>query len=111
MEISTKAHNNCDVVKMAGRIDSATAPDLKTIFKELTDSKRFNIVFDMSEVIFISSTGVWVLMETQKECRKRNRGELVISSVNEKIQHSLDLAGLKHFFKFFANETDAVGNF
>lgn len=111
MSIETTNYKSCDVVNMSGRIDSSTAPALTDAFKALTDDGRFNLVLDMGEVEFISSTGVWVLMETQKECKKRKRGELVIANVNEKIQHSLDLAGLKHFFKFFDSVTDAVGNF
>ena len=111
MSIETTNYKSCDVVQMAGRIDSNTAPALTDAFKALTDDGKFNLVFEMSEVEFISSTGVWVLMETQKECKKRKRGELVIANVNEKIQQSLDLAGLKHFFKIFDTVTDAVGNF
>lgn len=111
MEITTTNYKSCDVVAMEGRIDSNTAPKLTEAFNALTETGHYNLVFDMSRVEFISSTGVWVLMETQKECKKLKRGELVIASVNEKIQHSLDLAGLKHFFKFFDNVTDAVGNF
>jgi len=111
MSIQTTNYKSCNVVNMSGRIDSNTSPALTDAFKALQDDNKFNLVFDMGEVEFISSTGVWVLMETQKECKKRKRGELVIANVNEKIQHSLDLAGLKHFFKFFDNVTDAVGNF
>ena len=111
MEIKTTNYKSCDVVMMSGRIDSDTSPQLTEAFKALTDDGKFHLVFDMGKVEFISSSGVWVLMETQKECKKRKRGELVIANVNEKIQHSLDLAGLKHFFKIFDNVTDGVGNF
>lgn len=111
MDIETTNYKSCDVVKMAGRIDNSTAPQLTEAFKALTDDGRYHLVFDMGAVEFISSTGVWVLMETQKECKKLKRGELVIANVNEKIQHSLDLAGLKHFFKILDSVTDAVGNF
>ncbi len=111
MEIKTTNYKSCDVVEMGGRIDSDTAPQLTEAFKALTDDGRYNLVFDMGKVEFISSTGIWVLMETQKVCKKHKNGELVITNVNEKIQHSLDLAGLKHFFTFFDNVTDAVGNF
>lgn len=111
MDISTTKYKRCDVVTMNGRIDSNTAPTLTDEFNAITENGRYKIVFDMSDVNFISSTGVWVLMETQKKCKKYNRGELVISNVNEKIQHSLDLAGLKHFFTFYDDVTDGVGNF
>jgi anti-sigma B factor antagonist len=111
MELTTKEYNSCDLVAVTGRIDSETSPKLQETFNDLLAKKRYNIVFDMSGVDFISSAGVWTLMETQRECKKLSRGELVIASANEKIQHSLDLAGLKHFFKIFDDMTEAVGSF
>lgn len=96
---------------MVGRIDSDTAQELKETFKAITDEGRFRIAFDMSEVDFMSSVGVWVLLDTQKMCKRYNRGDLVIASVNENIQHTLDLAGLIHFFKIYDSVLDAVGSF
>jgi anti-sigma B factor antagonist len=111
MDITTKEYRRCDMVKVAGRIDSNTAPELKDTFEAITNDGRFRIVFDMSEVTFISSVGVWVLLETQKTCKRYNRGELVITNVNEKIEHTLDLAGLITFFKIYDDVLDAVASF
>ncbi len=111
MDITTKQYRRCDLVKTEGRIDSNTAPELRDTFEAITNDGRFRIVFDMSEVTFISSVGVWVLLETQKTCKRYNRGDLVISNVNEKIQHTLDLAGLLSFFRIYDDVLEAVGNF
>lgn len=111
MTISTTTYNSCDVVKMSGRIDSATSPDLSEAFKGIMNQNRFKLVFDMGEVEFVSSAGIWVLMETQKECKKHSGGELLLANVNDKIQQSLDLAGLKHFFTMFDEVVAAVGHF
>jgi anti-sigma B factor antagonist len=111
MNITSTQYKRCDLVKMVGRIDSDTAQDLKDAFKSITDASRFRIAFDMSEVDFMSSVGVWVLLDTQKLCKRYNRGDLVIASVNENIQHTLDLAGLIHFFRVFDSVLDAVGSF
>ena len=111
MDITTKQYRRCDLVKMKGRIDSQTAQGLKDTFNAITDEGRFRIVFDMSEVNFISSIGIWVLLDTQKTCKRYNRGELVITGINEKIRYTLDLAGLIHFFKIYDNVLEAVGSY
>ena len=111
MDITTKKYRRCDLVKAVGRIDSHTAPEVRDTFEAITKDGRFRIVFDMSEVTFISSVGVWVLLETQKTCKRYNRGDLVIAKVNEKIQHTLDLAGLLTFFRIYEDVLDAVGSF
>ena len=111
MDITTKQYRRCDLVKMKGRIDSQTAQGLKDTFNAITDEGRFRIVFDMSEVNFISSIGIWVLLDTQKTCKRYNRDELVITGINEKIRYTLDLAGLIHFFKIYDDVLEAVGRY
>lgn len=111
MDITTQQYRRCDLVKMKGRIDSQTAQGLGDTFKAITDGGRFRIVFDMSEVDFVSSIGIWVLLDTQKTCKRYNRGELVIAGVNEKIRYTLDLAGLIHFFKIYDDVLEAVGSY
>jgi anti-anti-sigma factor len=110
MEITKTSYKRCDLVKAVGRIDSNTAPDLENAFNEIIDGGKMGIVFDMSEVDFISSRGLWVLLETQKAC-KRGNGKLVLTNVSEDMQQSLDLAGVKHFIDILDDVTSAVGSF
>ena len=109
MEISTTAYNRCNLVKVSGRIDSNTAPDLEKAFNELIEGSD-GIVFDMAEVEFISSRGLWVLLETQKTCKKK-KSKLVLVNVAEDMMESLDLAGVKHFIEIYTDVTAAVGSF
>ena len=111
MAITTQDYKHCTVVKMDGRVDSATGDDLYAAFKKVNDQGQFKLVFDMTEVDFMSSKGWWVLIETQKACKRYNRGELVLANVNQKILSSLDLVGMSNYFKVFDNITDAVGAF
>ena len=76
MEITTSQYKRCDLVKAVGRVDSNTAPDLEKHFNEILDGGKSGIIFDMAEVDFISSRGLWVLLETQKACKK-DKGKLV----------------------------------
>ena len=110
MELSTTQYKRCDLVKAIGRVDSNTAPDLEKAFNEIIDNGKSGIIFDMAEVDFISSRGLWVLLETQKTCKK-SKGKLVLVNVSEDMQQSLDLAGVKHFIEMFDDTADAVGSF
>ena len=110
MEISSNSYKRCDVVKATGRIDSDTAPDLEKAFNAIIDSKKSGIVFDMGEVNFISSRGIWVLLETQKACKKK-RGKLVLANISDEMTRSIELAGVKHFMEIYDDVTTAVGSF
>jgi anti-sigma B factor antagonist len=96
---------------MEGRVDTYTAPKLQEAMDALIDRGRFNIVFDMEGVDFLSSKGLWVLTETQKKCKKMNRGKLVLAYTNEKIRSSFDLVGMSGYFEIYEDITAAVGSF
>jgi len=111
METIHTQYKHCDVIKVKGRIDSATAPNFGAALNSLTDQGRYHIVIDMSDVEFISSAGLRVLITTQKTCKRYNRGELVLAQVPANILAALELAGFNILFKIFDDLLTAVGNF
>ena len=72
MTISTMEYKHCTMVKMDGRIDSNTGDSLMEAFQKVQDAGIYKIVFDMTDVDFMSSKGWWVLIQTQKACRRYN---------------------------------------
>lgn len=111
MDISVTHHKRCAVVKTAGRIDGSNAPDLSKTFNDLMEDGNYKLIFDMTDVTFMASAGWWVLIDAQKNCKHLNRGELVLASVNQGIQDSLNLVGMGSFFKTYDDLTTAVGSF
>ena len=110
-DVSITNFKRCDLVKMDGRIDSLTAPKLEEALKSITEQNRFKIVFDMSDVNFMSSKGWWVLIEAQKLCKRYRRGELKLVNVQPAIRDSLNLVGMGSYFQIFEDVTAAVGSF
>ena len=113
MDFKTTEYKRCDVVKANGRIDSYTAPQLEEAFNKLIEKGRNNIVFDASEITFISSAGWWALIRVQKQIKGNllNPGELVLVKLDPKIHESMELVGIGSYFKLFDDVTAAVGNF
>jgi anti-sigma B factor antagonist len=111
MEIATREFKRCSVVGPSGRIDSTTAPQLAAILDEFIGEGQYNLVLDMSDVNFISSAGLRVLIDTQKKCQRLTRGALVLAEVPEPIYEAFDLAGLVALFEFYDDVLAAVGSF
>ena len=111
MELTTTQYKRCDLVKAVGRIDGSNAGQLEEALNALTDSGRYKIIFDMSDVNFMSSAGWWVLIRTQKACKRYKRGEVVLACVDEKIKGSLELVGMATYFTTYDDITAAVGSF
>lgn len=111
MQITNSPFKHCDLVKVEGRVDSSTAPQLAEAMEAVTDAGRFKIVLDLAGVSFMSSAGLRVLINTQKTCKRYNRGEVVLASIPENIHSALDLAGFIPLFKIYDDALAAVGNF
>lgn len=111
MDITITPYKHCDLVKAEGRLDSNTAPDLEKAFNSLMEGSRFKIVFDMSEITYVSSKGWWVMIETLKKCKRYRRGELVLAGIRNEIRDSLNLVGMGKYFTSFDDATSGVGYF
>lgn len=111
MEIKTTLLKRCALIAIRGRIDSATAPQLKAEIEKITEEGNFKLVFDIKEMDFLSSAGIFVLVNAQKKCKRFNRGKVILASVPVRIKSTLDLAGLIPYFDVFDSPTQAVGSF
>lgn len=111
MEISTQEFKHGDLLSVKGRVDSATAPDFTKALEKITENGRFKIAIDMSELEYMSSAGFRALLASQRNCKRYNRGELVLVKVPERIREALELAGFTELFKTFDDPLEAVGNF
>jgi anti-sigma B factor antagonist len=110
MEITVINYKNCDVVKVVGRVDSATAPKLSEALEALVNDGHFKIVVDLTDAEYMSSAGFRALLAAQKECKKFNRGEVALAVVPETIKSALDLTGMTTLFSTYDEVAAAVGN-
>jgi len=111
MEITTQEFKHCDLIKVKGRVDSATAPQFSKALEKANDNGRFKIAIDMSELEYMSSAGFRALLAAQRNSKRYNRGEVVLVSVPDRIREALELAGFTELFKSFDDQVQAVGSF
>ena len=110
MEITTQNFKHCDVLSIKGKVDSFTAPDLIKVMEELNNEGRYKIILDMSGLEYMSSAGFRALIAAQRNCKRYNRGEVVLANVPANINAALELAGFTTLFRIFPDVTSAVGN-
>lgn len=111
MELTSTQYKHCDVIKASGRVDSATSPQLAEAIARINDTGRFKIVMDFTDLDFISSAGLRVLIAALKTSRRYNRGDLVLAGLPENIHSVFDLAGFTSIFKIYDDVITAVGSF
>ena len=111
MEITVTSMENCDLVKVKGRIDSYTAPNLSETLGELTKQNKYKIIMDLSNVSYVSSAGLRVLIDLQKTCKKMNQGEVLLVNIPPRVYETLELAGFVPLFKFYTDVESALTAF
>lgn len=111
MEITTKEFKHCDLITLSGRVDSATAPQFTQVMDHLINKGVYKFVIDMSSLEYMSSAGFRALLSVQRNCKRYNRGEVLLASVPTRIREALELAGFTELFKSYAEPLEAVGSF
>jgi anti-sigma B factor antagonist len=74
------------------------------------ENGRYRLVLDLEGATFLSSAGLRILLNTQKNCKRYNRGELILAAVPANILAALELSGFVPIFRIFDDVLTAVGN-
>jgi anti-sigma B factor antagonist len=111
MRIDTKQFKRVDLLNVSGRVDSSNAHILEQHLKGIMDRGQFRIVIDLSEMQFLSSAGIRILIAGVKTARRWNRGDVRLAAVPTPIKETFELAGLTPIFRMFDTTVEAVGSF
>ena len=111
MEITHKKFKHCDLLSIQGKVDSFTAPELTKTIAKVNSDGGYKIVLEMGKMEYMSSAGFRALLVGQRNCKRYNRGEIVLANVPKKILEALELTGFTPLFRIFEDETAAVGSF
>lgn len=90
MTIEKNFENEKASLKVSGRLDTTTAPELE---KELDPvlSRARDLVFDLSDLEYISSAGLRVILKAQKAMNAK--GSMKLTGVNDSIMEVFDITG------------------
>lgn len=107
LQVHLELFDNVQVVRVAGEIDLATAPDLRDPLGEIP-SNAGPVIVDLSEVTFIDSTGLSVLVATWKRFNEDDGGGFRLVVSRPAVRRVLDVTGLAQVFAVFPTLTEAL---
>jgi anti-anti-sigma factor len=91
---------------LEGRIDSITAREVETLFKDAIMNGKRLIVADMTGVNYVSSAGLRVFITFQKELKKAG-GEICFLNTADIVFSVFKISGLTDIFRFLSSEEEA----
>ena len=89
MTIEKAQSNGTLTVTLTGRLDTITSPDLEQALTDLAGISH--LVLDFSQISYISSAGLRVLLALQKRMSKQ--GDMVVLHVDKMVMEVLEMSG------------------
>jgi|SRR5687767_12949771 len=110
MEISTRTsndiHNDIHIVGIVGSLDSTTAPAAQKALEPVLASAK-NVALDFTQLDYISSAGLRVLLGAAKHLRASG-GTLRMFGLNQSVREVFEISGFSAILSVYPSEAEAV---
>ena len=110
MEITTREADSVSVVRIAGNLDTNTAPEAQQHLDDLQDAGAEKILVNFEALGYISSAGLRVLLVTAKRLGASG-GILHICGLNETVDEVFEISGFSVILSVFGTEQEALQGF
>ena len=90
LNINVKSEGEKLTVKLEGRLDTTTSPELESELGMNLDGIK-ELVFDFNGLEYLSSAGLRVLLNAQKTMNQQ--GEMKVTGANDELKEIFDVTG------------------
>jgi anti-anti-sigma factor len=101
-------------IKLAGRLDTTRVGEIETGFYAqigALKNKDEIVLIDLSEVSFLSSLGIRLLVTAGKTFSQRGLQFGIVEPKSADVMEALEISGLTGLFRFFGSEEEARAAF
>ncbi|HZJ25291.1 MAG TPA: STAS domain-containing protein [Anaerolineales bacterium] len=103
MEIHySELDNSIILIKLAGRLDIIGTGEIETKFTGYCSGEKIRVIVDLSEVDFLASIGIRLLMLTAKSVASRG-GKMVILNPVPEVQNVLEITGFPAIIPIYSH--------
>ena len=110
MEILKKQIEDMDVLVLKGRLDAASAKELKGKVVALARENRVKLIIDMAGVDFIDSSGLGSLISSLRKVNEK-QGDIKMVSLQKQVRSVFELTRLHCIFGIFDDVDAALRSF
>jgi len=103
METQVEQKGDVVVVRVEGRLDAASSPQLEQKIMAIIDQGHFKIVLNLQGVEYLSSAGMRLMLSVSKKL-KHLEGKLVVCNLGDDVMQIIRMAGFHQVLDFYPNE-------
>ena len=97
--VTVRRHSTATRVCVRGELDLTTVGELDTVLRDHRGSGR-SVILDLSELSFIGSTGLRVIMDAQTHANRDGWNLSLDPDVPDTVGRLLDLTGVRDTFRW-----------
>lgn len=98
------------LASLSGRFDAHQVPRIQKEIDAALAGGANTVIMDLTDVNFVDSSALAVMVRTMKHCRERN-GEIVLCGLRQPVRIIFELTRMDKAFRIFNNLGDARNAF
>jgi anti-sigma B factor antagonist len=110
MEVSERTAEGVNVIILGGRFDAHAANDIEQKLDSLLDAGKVQLVVDLGQLEYISSSGLRVLLGALKKAREQ-QGDIILSDLQPYVREIFEISGFTQLFKMYDKTEEAINSY
>jgi anti-anti-sigma factor len=94
-------------VSPQGRLDNFSVPPFEQVLNEHLDSGRAQLVVDLAEVTYVSSSGLRALLSARRRARSAG-GDVVLCNMAPRVREIFEMVGFVSLFNICSSLQEAA---
>lgn len=109
MEVSLEERGEVVIVRVKGRLDAASSPQLQAAIDSVVDGGHFKILLNFQEVDYLSSAGMRLMLAVSKKLSSLE-GKVVACSLHDDVMEVIKMAGFNQVIEFYPSESESLAH-
>ena len=103
-------NNNIVIIKLSGYIDQSNSHELEAIIHDLLHSNKKHFVFDLDQLVYMSSAGWGIFVGEIKNVRDAG-GDIKVAAMSPEVYDVFQVLEFYHIFEDYATTEEAIYSF
>ncbi len=109
MEALVEEKGDIVVVRVKGRLDAASSPQLEKKVNSIIESGHFKLLLNFAGIDYLSSAGMRLMLSISKKL-KHLEGKVVACSLNDDVLEVIKMAGFNQVLEIYSSEEEALNH-
>jgi len=109
MEAELEEKGDVVVIRVDGRLDAASSPQLEKKIQSVIDAGHFKLLLNFSGLDYLSSAGMRLILSVSKKL-KNLEGKLVACNLSDEVMEVIKMAGFHQVLEIYPSEEESFSH-